>query len=133
MVAKAELHDTRRMSNRAPPHDSPPKFEMGCPSGGLYCVSTGKEGLSGVTAPDSTPIEPVTTLNVDPGKKRSCHARPRSGASALASRNVLTLAASFPLWLASGLGSYDGKLQRPRIEPSRGSRTTTEPLCGPSA
>ena len=29
IVAKAELHDTRRMSNRAPPHDSPPKFEMG--------------------------------------------------------------------------------------------------------
>src|SRR5205085_11702574 len=72
MRANAELHDTRRMSNSAPPHDSPPKLEMGLPSGGLYAVSVGKTGSSGVTTPFSTPIEPVTTLNVDPGKKRSC-------------------------------------------------------------
>src|SRR4051794_27987875 len=66
IVANAELHDSRRMSNSAPPHVSPPKFWIGWPSGGSYCVAGGKFGLSGVTLPLCSPIEPVTTLNVEP-------------------------------------------------------------------
>src|SRR3954471_8222286 len=129
MRANEELHDTRRISNSGPPHDSPPKFEIGLPSGGLYAVSTGNTGWSGVTRPLSTPVEPVTTLNVDPGKKISWNERARNGWSGFASRNVFASCAALLSWVASRFGSYDGKDHSARIEPSRGSSTTTDPFC----
>jgi hypothetical protein len=36
--------------------------------GGTQEDSTGYEGLSGLTTPNLSPLDPTTTLNVDPGK-----------------------------------------------------------------
>src|SRR3954452_13900083 len=45
--AKDELQETRRISGSGPPHVSPPKFEIGFPSGGLYSLSRGEAASGG--------------------------------------------------------------------------------------
>ena len=123
------LHDTRRISNSVPPHALPPKFDE-VVVGEVDVVArsaTGYTGWSGVTTPLSTPIEPVTTLNVDPGRTARGTSSGSSGLPGAASRNVLDLAGRPGRGSTAGSGRRTGSSRRRGSRPSRGSRATTEP------
>jgi hypothetical protein len=58
-----------------------------------------------VTTPRFTPIEPVTTLNVEPGKKERRKAAGIIGEVVLSGSRAARASAALESWAASGLGS----------------------------
>ena len=86
------------LEQRAAAH-SPPKFWIGAPSGGLYALSCGKTGLSGVTLPVSSPVDPVTTLNVEPGRTAPATSGRAAADPGSASSNFLAACVAAPSWL----------------------------------
>src|SRR6478672_1498253 len=56
ICANDELQDLARTVNRVPPQAAPPKLRMGRRvPGGVYDVTTGYDGVSFVTLPDTSP------------------------------------------------------------------------------
>jgi hypothetical protein len=108
MRANDVLQDSARIGNSVPPQVC--ELASARPvCGGVKDDSTGYDGESTVTTPNFRPVEPVTTLKVEPGKNRSWYEVAISGLLPLSGwRKARASLAAVKSWEAKGFGSYDG-------------------------